>query len=214
MLASVSPPVKCGWRHSQILEKAKYLALTYSQSCKEILRRWLSASSFANPFSQRNYDSAIFTGAPPTGAACASTEGWEHYNEIKSFTKDHSLCNKNYLEVLSAMGVKLDTEDIGEFDNSKMFVIAENVRVDQTTQLLNALYYIRTLFTFTPAISSTFSTFRELEGFQGSAFRIQRRAIRLIGDPVITCHLQLLSHRRAVGDLSSIDIRMDYAPPS
>nr|CAH7715221.1 unnamed protein product [Callosobruchus chinensis] len=27
-------------------------------------------------------------------------------------------------------------------------------------------------------------------------------AIRLIGDPALTCHLQPLSHRRAVGDLS------------
>nr|CAH7713267.1 unnamed protein product [Callosobruchus chinensis] len=31
---------------------------------------------------------------------------------------------------------------------------------------------------------------------------VQRRAVRLIGDPVLTCHLQPLSHRRAVGDLS------------
>nr|CAH7723135.1 unnamed protein product [Callosobruchus chinensis]CAH7723137.1 unnamed protein product [Callosobruchus chinensis] len=31
---------------------------------------------------------------------------------------------------------------------------------------------------------------------------IQRRAIRLIGDPSLTCHLQPLSHRRAVGNLS------------
>nr|CAH7756697.1 unnamed protein product [Callosobruchus chinensis] len=31
---------------------------------------------------------------------------------------------------------------------------------------------------------------------------VQRRAIQLIGDPALTCHLQLLSHRRAVGDLS------------
>nr|CAH7746838.1 unnamed protein product [Callosobruchus chinensis] len=31
---------------------------------------------------------------------------------------------------------------------------------------------------------------------------VQRRAIRLIGDPVLTCHLQSLSHRRAVGDIS------------
>nr|CAH7734189.1 unnamed protein product [Callosobruchus chinensis] len=30
----------------------------------------------------------------------------------------------------------------------------------------------------------------------------QRRAIRLISDPALTCHLQALSHRRAVGDLS------------
>nr|CAH7747865.1 unnamed protein product [Callosobruchus chinensis] len=32
---------------------------------------------------------------------------------------------------------------------------------------------------------------------------VQRRAIRLIGDPALTCHLQPLSHRRAVGDRSS-----------
>nr|CAH7741297.1 unnamed protein product [Callosobruchus chinensis] len=31
---------------------------------------------------------------------------------------------------------------------------------------------------------------------------VQRRAIRLIGDPALICHLQPLSHRRAVGDLS------------
>nr|CAH7733829.1 unnamed protein product [Callosobruchus chinensis] len=31
---------------------------------------------------------------------------------------------------------------------------------------------------------------------------VQRMAIRLIGDPASTCHLQPLSHRRAVGDLS------------
>nr|CAH7734177.1 unnamed protein product [Callosobruchus chinensis] len=31
---------------------------------------------------------------------------------------------------------------------------------------------------------------------------VQRRAIPLIGDPVLTCHLQPLSHRRMVGDLS------------
>nr|CAH7761050.1 unnamed protein product [Callosobruchus chinensis] len=31
---------------------------------------------------------------------------------------------------------------------------------------------------------------------------VQRTAIRLIGDPALTCHLQPLSHRRAVGDLS------------
>nr|CAH7717657.1 unnamed protein product [Callosobruchus chinensis] len=31
---------------------------------------------------------------------------------------------------------------------------------------------------------------------------VQRRAIRLIGDPALTCHLQPLSHRRAVGNLS------------
>nr|CAH7713576.1 unnamed protein product [Callosobruchus chinensis] len=33
-------------------------------------------------------------------------------------------------------------------------------------------------------------------------FPVQRRAIRLIGDPALTCHLQLLSYRCAVGDLS------------
>nr|CAH7729075.1 unnamed protein product [Callosobruchus chinensis] len=31
---------------------------------------------------------------------------------------------------------------------------------------------------------------------------VQRRAILLIGDPALTCHLQPLSHRRAVCDLS------------
>nr|CAH7750670.1 unnamed protein product [Callosobruchus chinensis] len=31
---------------------------------------------------------------------------------------------------------------------------------------------------------------------------VQRRAIRLIGDPAITCYLQPLFHQRAVGDLS------------
>nr|CAH7724361.1 unnamed protein product [Callosobruchus chinensis] len=31
---------------------------------------------------------------------------------------------------------------------------------------------------------------------------IQRRASRLIGVPALTCHLQPLYHRRAVGDLS------------
>nr|CAH7746830.1 unnamed protein product [Callosobruchus chinensis] len=31
---------------------------------------------------------------------------------------------------------------------------------------------------------------------------VQRRAFRLIGDPALTCHLQPLSHRRAVGYLS------------
>nr|CAH7738233.1 unnamed protein product [Callosobruchus chinensis] len=31
---------------------------------------------------------------------------------------------------------------------------------------------------------------------------VQRRAIRLIGDPASTCHLQPISHRRAAGDLS------------
>nr|CAH7725441.1 unnamed protein product [Callosobruchus chinensis]CAH7752364.1 unnamed protein product [Callosobruchus chinensis] len=31
---------------------------------------------------------------------------------------------------------------------------------------------------------------------------VQRRAIRFIGDPPVTCHLQPPSHRRAVGDLS------------
>nr|CAH7746984.1 unnamed protein product [Callosobruchus chinensis] len=31
---------------------------------------------------------------------------------------------------------------------------------------------------------------------------VQRKAIRLISDPALTSHLQLLPHRRAVGDLS------------
>nr|CAH7766681.1 unnamed protein product [Callosobruchus chinensis] len=31
---------------------------------------------------------------------------------------------------------------------------------------------------------------------------VQRRAIRLIGDPALACHLQPLSHRHAVSDLS------------
>nr|CAH7740453.1 unnamed protein product [Callosobruchus chinensis] len=31
---------------------------------------------------------------------------------------------------------------------------------------------------------------------------VQRRAIRFIGDPALTCHLQPLPHRHAVGDLS------------
>nr|CAH7756402.1 unnamed protein product [Callosobruchus chinensis] len=31
---------------------------------------------------------------------------------------------------------------------------------------------------------------------------VQRRAIRLMGDPALICHLQPLSHWRAVGDLS------------
>nr|CAH7734573.1 unnamed protein product [Callosobruchus chinensis] len=30
---------------------------------------------------------------------------------------------------------------------------------------------------------------------------VQRRAIRFIGDPALTCHVQPLSHRRDVGDL-------------
>nr|CAH7740913.1 unnamed protein product [Callosobruchus chinensis] len=36
---------------------------------------------------------------------------------------------------------------------------------------------------------------------------VQRRAIRLIGDPALTCHLQLLSHWRAVGDNDRISFR-------
>nr|CAH7757338.1 unnamed protein product [Callosobruchus chinensis] len=36
----------------------------------------------------------------------------------------------------------------------------------------------------------------------GPSLEFQRRAIRLIGDPALTCHLQPLSHRRAVGDFS------------
>nr|CAH7735241.1 unnamed protein product [Callosobruchus chinensis] len=38
--------------------------------------------------------------------------------------------------------------------------------------------------------------------------RVQRRAVRLIGDPALTCHIQAHPHRRAVGDQS------DSAPPS
>nr|CAH7768187.1 unnamed protein product [Callosobruchus chinensis] len=33
---------------------------------------------------------------------------------------------------------------------------------------------------------------------------VQRRAIRLVGDPALPCHFQPLSHRRAVGDLSPV----------
>nr|CAH7760273.1 unnamed protein product [Callosobruchus chinensis] len=39
-------------------------------------------------------------------------------------------------------------------------------------------------------------------GLVSDDYRERRRAIRLIGDPALTCHLQPLSHRRAVGDLS------------
>nr|CAH7730706.1 unnamed protein product [Callosobruchus chinensis]CAH7750787.1 unnamed protein product [Callosobruchus chinensis] len=36
---------------------------------------------------------------------------------------------------------------------------------------------------------------------------VQSRAIiRLIGDPALTCHLQPISHRRAVGDLSHLTV--------
>nr|CAH7736327.1 unnamed protein product [Callosobruchus chinensis] len=35
---------------------------------------------------------------------------------------------------------------------------------------------------------------------------VQRRAIRLIGDPALTCHLQPLSHWRAVGGLTLLPI--------
>nr|CAH7767169.1 unnamed protein product [Callosobruchus chinensis] len=31
---------------------------------------------------------------------------------------------------------------------------------------------------------------------------VQKRAVRLIGDPALTCHLQSLGHQRAVADLS------------
>nr|CAH7766273.1 unnamed protein product [Callosobruchus chinensis] len=44
---------------------------------------------------------------------------------------------------------------------------------------------------------------------------VQRRAIRLIGDPASICHLQPLSHRQAVGDLSLFyRVQTDSAPPS
>nr|CAH7737756.1 unnamed protein product [Callosobruchus chinensis] len=33
---------------------------------------------------------------------------------------------------------------------------------------------------------------------------VESKAIRLIGDAALTCHIQPLSHRRAVGDLSLI----------
>nr|CAH7769594.1 unnamed protein product [Callosobruchus chinensis] len=46
---------------------------------------------------------------------------------------------------------------------------------------------------------------------------VQRRAIRLIGDPALTCHLQPLSHRRGVllvtSHFSTV-IQTDSAPPS
>nr|CAH7715135.1 unnamed protein product [Callosobruchus chinensis] len=44
---------------------------------------------------------------------------------------------------------------------------------------------------------------------------VQRRAIRLIGDPALTCHLQPLSHRRAVRDLSLFyRYSNEFAPPN
>nr|CAH7761417.1 unnamed protein product [Callosobruchus chinensis] len=46
---------------------------------------------------------------------------------------------------------------------------------------------------------------------------VQRRAIRLIGDPVLTCHVQPLSHRRGVLLVTShysTAIRKDSARPS
>nr|CAH7735383.1 unnamed protein product [Callosobruchus chinensis] len=46
---------------------------------------------------------------------------------------------------------------------------------------------------------------------------VQRRAIRLIGDSALTCHLQPLSHRRGVllvTSHSSTGIQMDSATPS
>nr|CAH7768629.1 unnamed protein product [Callosobruchus chinensis] len=46
---------------------------------------------------------------------------------------------------------------------------------------------------------------------------VQRRAIKLIGDPALTCHLQPLSHRRGVllvtSHFSTV-IQTDSAPPS
>nr|CAH7766703.1 unnamed protein product [Callosobruchus chinensis] len=46
---------------------------------------------------------------------------------------------------------------------------------------------------------------------------VQRKAIRLIGDPALTCHLQPLSHRRGVllvtSHFSTV-IQTDSAPPS
>nr|CAH7712560.1 unnamed protein product [Callosobruchus chinensis] len=46
---------------------------------------------------------------------------------------------------------------------------------------------------------------------------VQRRAIRLIGDPALTCHLQPLSHRCGmllVTSHSSTRIQTDSVPPS
>nr|CAH7752637.1 unnamed protein product [Callosobruchus chinensis] len=46
---------------------------------------------------------------------------------------------------------------------------------------------------------------------------VQRRAIRLIGDPALTCHLQPLAHRNGillVISHSSTVIQTDSAPPS
>nr|CAH7732333.1 unnamed protein product [Callosobruchus chinensis] len=46
---------------------------------------------------------------------------------------------------------------------------------------------------------------------------VQRRAINLIGDPALTCHLQPLSHRRGVLLVtyhSSTGIQTDSTPPS
>nr|CAH7737350.1 unnamed protein product [Callosobruchus chinensis] len=44
---------------------------------------------------------------------------------------------------------------------------------------------------------------------------VQRRAIRLIGDPALTCHPQPISYRRAVVDLHfSTVIQTDSGPPS
>nr|CAH7724528.1 unnamed protein product [Callosobruchus chinensis] len=44
---------------------------------------------------------------------------------------------------------------------------------------------------------------------------VQRRAVRLVGDPALTCHLQPLSHRvLLVTSHSSIGIQTDSAPPS
>nr|CAH7761311.1 unnamed protein product [Callosobruchus chinensis] len=51
---------------------------------------------------------------------------------------------------------------------------------------------------------------------KGMTFR-ERRAIRLIGDPALTCHLQSLSHRRGmllVTSHSSTGIQTDSAPLS
>nr|CAH7738020.1 unnamed protein product [Callosobruchus chinensis] len=46
---------------------------------------------------------------------------------------------------------------------------------------------------------------------------VQRRPVRLIGDPALTCHLQPLCHRRGVllvNSHSSTGIQTDSAPPS
>nr|CAH7739180.1 unnamed protein product [Callosobruchus chinensis] len=54
----------------------------------------------------------------------------------------------------------------------------------------------------TPVIDWLNNIKRTIQQLWQIQWEIQRRAIRLIDDPAVTCHLQPLSHRRAVGDLS------------